>query len=135
MRRFLSWIVLCVITLVIDIFSALVMMFGGYILDLIGKLNAFFQIIIFLTAGGTILSFLLLPAIRGPALTVWASESISQTKNGARYVVFAVFMLICSILRIYFDILHHDFSLNLLVMCLYYILLIVCGRAAASENN
>lgn len=135
MRRFLAWIVLCIITLIVDMLSALVMVLGGYLFDLIGELNAFLQIIIFLVAGSTILSFLILPAFYGPPLAVSASESISKTKKGTRYVALAVFMLIWSVLRISYDLTHHDFSLNLLVMCLYYILLILYGRGAVSEGD
>ena len=134
MKRFLSWIVLCLISWLISLLTSLVVGIGSYILGLINELSTFWKIVAFLFGGTAFLSFIFLPVHYGYLFAIFASETIKESKKGMRYIVFPVCMLITNIIYIIIGLTEHTFYLNTIIMCIYYILLIISGRGIAREN-
>lgn len=138
MKRILSWIVLYLITVVIELLTSVVVGLGGYVLGLVGELNTFLRLIIYLVGGTTFLSFLFLPTYYGFIFVIFASEAIKKSKKGMRYTVFGIYCLIAEIVFIINGLASHTFLLSNLIlsiiMCIFYIALIVAGATTAKEN-
>lgn len=90
MKRFLSWVVLLVLTWVFDWvnskFWILVFWAGGEI----SGINRALFIVILLFAVGTILSIVFYGSLTCAAMCVKASQAIRHSKKGVRYIVVAV---------------------------------------------
>lgn len=127
MKRFLSWVVLYLVSCVTGLFTFLVLRGGFYILTLINDLSSFWRVVIYLFGGLTFLSIIFTPIYYGSVLTVLASEAVKNSKKGVRYIVFSIYMLITSV--IYTIIRMHQGSIPIvvIVMLIYYILLMIVG--------
>lgn len=134
MKRFLSWIVLYLISIIVSLLTSLAIGFGAYLLALAHELNTFLKIIIYIFGGSTVISLIFVPAIYGSFLSVAASEAIRGTKKGTRYYVIATYMLLSNIIYVVIGLTNNALHLNAIIMCVYYILLIIWGRNAALEN-
>lgn len=135
MRRIVSWVVLYLISLLVSLLTSLVVGLASYALDFIQNLNTFLKIICYLFGGTTLLSFLFIPAIYGSFLTVFAVESIHNSKKGLRYIIFPVYMILTSIIYIFIGLREDTFYFNQIIMCIYYILLIINGRTTVAETQ
>lgn len=135
LRRFLSWIVLYLISCLISLLTSFVVGVGFYILDLVNELSTFLKLIIYLFGGTTFLSFIFLPVYYGSFLTVSASEAVKNSRKGLRYIVFSVYMLITNIIYIIVGLTNGTFHLNSVIMCIYYILLIILGHEMSLEDK
>lgn len=134
MRRFLSWIVLCAVSLLVEIVLSMAVRLGWYVVGLIGKLGTLLQIIVILFAGTSILSFFVFPVSYGMILALKASEAVCPTRKGTRYVLLGVSMLVIDLLCFFIDIVFRRMlSLNYLVACIYYIMIIFTGREYAKD--
>ncbi len=134
MKRILSWIVLIVIGYVVSLLTSLVMGLGAYVLSLIDGLNTLLKILIYLFGGATLLSIILAPIYYGSMLAVPASEAVKESKKGTRYIVYSVYNLIASIAFIIMGFLQGEFRLQPLLMCIYYIAILVIGKNIVSEK-
>ena len=134
MKRVISWVVLYLICVLTSLLTSVVVGFGGYLFELVGELNAFLEIIIYMVGGFTFLSFLITPAYYGAILAVFASEAIKCSKKGTRYYVLAVYSLIMNVVYIVLGFANGTLPINAIIMCLHYIFLIVLGRKAVIEN-
>ena len=134
MKRVISWVVLYLICVLTSLLTSVVVGFGGYLFELVCELNTFLEIIIYIVGGLTFLSFLIAPAYYGAFLAVFASEAIKCSKKGTRYYVIAIYHLISNIVYIVLGFANGTLPISTIIMCLYYILLIVLGRNALLEN-
>ena len=135
MKRILSWVVLYLISVIISLLTSLVVGVAGYVLGLVSELNTFLQIAIYILGGTTFLSLVFAPVYYGTMLTVFACEAIRPSKKGTRYIVYSIWMLISNIIHIVVGLSNHTFHFNAMIMCIYYIMLIIYGKNAALENN
>ena len=139
MKRILSWVVLYLITVVISLLTSVVVGLGSYIIGLVNELNTFLKLIIYFVGGTTFLSFLLLPTYYGFIFVFWATESIKKSKKGLRYIVFGIINLIAELFYIVSGLVEHTFLfsnlINSLIMCIFYIALIVAGSTIAKDNT
>ncbi len=135
MKRVLSWVVLDLISVVVSLITSLIIEISVYILGLIGQLNIFLQILIYIFGGATIISFIIAPMHYGAGFAVFACESIKPTRKGTRYIVFPVYMLIASVINIVLSLKNQTFSLNMVIVCIYYIMLIIYGKESVEEKE
>ena len=135
MKRFLSWVVLLLISFVTNILTSLVLGVGFYVLDLVNELTTFWRIAAYLIGGSAFLSFLLFPAHYGALGAVTASEAIKHSNKGMRYVIFSSCMLAANILYMIREFLNDSFPLAVIFMCIYYIMLIITGKASVRLRN
>lgn len=135
MKRFLSWIVLIVMGYIVSLLTSLVMGLGAYIFALIDELNAFLKILIYLVGGTTLLSILIAPIYYGCMFTVPASESVKKSRKGLRYIIYSVYNLLMSVVYIILGFAQGEFRLHSLLMCIYYIAILLIGKSAALENE
>lgn len=135
MKRFISWLVLYLISLLTSILTSLVVGIGSYLLGLVNELNTFLRIVIYLFGGTTFISFLFLPVYYGSFFAITASEAVKGTKKGTRYYVFATYMLISNIIGIIIGLTESTFHISYVIMCVYYIALIVLGRELTSKGD
>ena len=131
MKRFLSWIVMCLISVVVSLIASLLVGLGGWLIGIISHLSVFLQILCYLVGGSTLLSLIFLPVFYGPPLTVMASEAVCPTKKGTRYKAYAILMLITYILDIIIGLNNGHFNLATIVMCIYYIVLLISSKEFA----
>lgn len=134
MKRVLSWIVLLLISCLISLLSSFVGMIRSYIFSFINELSTFLRVLIYVFGGTTFFSLLLLPVHYGSLLAISASEAIKNSKRGMRYVVFSVLMLITNAIYIIIGFTKSTFYINAVIMCIYYVMLIILGREIAFEN-
>lgn len=134
MKRVISWVVLYLICVLTSLLTSVVVGFGGYLFELLGELNAFLEIIIYIVGGFTFLSFLITPAYYGAFLAVIASEAIKCSKKGTRYYVLAIYSLISNVVYIILGLANGTLPVSTIIMCLFYIFLIVLGKNAVLEN-
>ena len=135
MKRFISWIVLYLISVLTSLLTSLVIGIGGYIFSLVSSLNAFLEIIIYIVGGTTFLGLLISPAWYGAFLAVSASEAVKRSKKGTRYFVLSIYMLISNVFYIVAGLIGGTLHLNSIIMCLYYVILIIAGKNAITESD
>lgn len=129
MKRILSWIVLYLISILTGLLTSLVIGVGSYILGIINDLNTFWKLIAYFFGGTAFLSFIFLPIHYGSSLAVFASEAIKNSNKGLRYIVFSAYMLITSVVYIIIQLNKGIFALNVILMCFYYIALMIIGKS------
>jgi hypothetical protein len=135
MKRFLSWVVLYLISVIVSLVASLVVGIGYYLLGLVSELDTLWRIATYLLGGSAFLGFIFAPAYYGAFLSVLASEAIKPTKKGTRYCVLSILMLISNAIYIIVGAIQGTFFFNSIIMCIYYIFLIVLGREATSERD
>ena len=119
------------ISVVVGILASLLVALGGWLIGIINDLSVFLRILCYLFGGSTLLSLLLLPVYYGPPLTIMASEAICPTRKGTRYKVYSVLMLITYVLDIIIGLSNSYFNLATIVMCIYYIVLLISSKEIA----
>lgn len=97
MKRFLSWVVLIACYLAFGLILNLDMMLLKYILGLYSSLGTFLKIVVLLLGGTTILGLAVAPLWYGIPLMKAASEKVYPSKNGLRYTVFGIYVIIASL--------------------------------------
>lgn len=139
MKRILSWVVLYLITLVVELLTSVVVGIGGYLLGLVSELNAVLELICYIIGGTTFVSILASPAYYGFMLVMWASEAVKKSKKGMRYILFGIYFLLAQIIYLINGLASHSFLFSNLIlsiiMCLFYIALIVAGATIAKDNT
>ena len=135
MKRFLSWVVLCLGSCLVSSLTSYVVIFSNHALELIGELSAVVQVIIYFF-GGTALIFLLgVPAYQGLLLSMFASDAIESSRNGTRYVVLAIIMLLLCVARVAAGVRQHMFHLDSIIMGLYYIAMVFTGQSMTNKTK
>lgn len=136
MKRLAAWIVLYLISVVVELVTSVVVGVGRYILSLIGELNLFLRIIIYLLGGSTFISLLFLPAYYGALINVSLCETICESKKGTRYLVFTIYMLITNIIyAVMSGSSDLAFYINIIIMCIYFILILFLSKAFSSKHK
>lgn len=133
MKRVLSWIVMVIISVLVALIASIVIGIATYVLSLVSELNTFLQIIIYIFGGSTFLAFIIAPVWYGVPLTLHASEAICKSKKGTRYIVFSVYKLIMLTISIILSILKSDIPIVSIIMCIYYIALIIASKQLSYE--
>ena len=134
MRRFLSWVVLYLICCLTSLVEAVACKFGAYLLYLVNELSVFWRLVAYLFGGVTFLSIITLPIHYGSYFSFSASEAIAPSKKGTRYIVFSVYMLIISVIYTILEAMNGTFHASVVLMCIYYITLIVLSRDICSQD-
>lgn len=129
MKRILSWIVLYLISILTGLLTSLVVGIGSYILRIVNDLNTFWKLLAYFFGGTAFLSFIFLPIHYGSSLAVFTSEAIKNSNRGLRYIVFSAYMLITSVVYIIIQRNKGIFALNVILMCFYYIALMLIGKS------
>lgn len=134
MRRILSWVVLVLISWLVAVLTSVVIGVSVHILDLIDTLGTFLKVVIYIFGGATLLSFILLPVHYGSYAAISVSEAIKSSKKGTRYIVWSVFMIIMSIISTAIVFAKGTIQINYIIMCIYYIELIVINNRVRDER-
>ena len=89
MKRFLSWVVLLVGMLALDILFGLLTRLAMWVVGLLAGLKLWLSVVIVLLAGSAFVGLVSLPASYGTGLLVALCEKICPTRKGIRYYVAA----------------------------------------------
>ena len=135
MRRFLSWVVLYLASCLTNIIMFVVLSIAAYLFGLIDTLNMFLRILIYIIGGSTLLTLIFFPIHYGSILTVSASEAIKESKKGTRYILFGIIMLVWSLFGIFYGIAKGTFHAGYIMMCIYYIMIIITGKQFLDERS
>lgn len=87
MKRFLSWVVLLVGMLALDIVFGLMTRLAMWVVGLLAGLKVWLIVVIVLVAGSAFVGLVSLPASYGTGLLVRLCEKICPTRKGIRYYV------------------------------------------------
>lgn len=134
MKRLLSWLVMWLLSLLVGAFTVLLGNLAGYLILLIDELGIFLRVVCYLLGGATLLSIVLAPATQGPPIVALASQAICPSKKGTRYMVFSTLMLILYAIDFILVLSGQGkFNPSVLVMCIYYVILLIVGKGIADE--
>lgn len=134
MKRFFSWIVLYLISSLTGILTSLMLSLGAYVLDLMSELSTFWRIVIYFFGGTSFLSLVFFPVYYGVFAAISASEAVKPSRRGLRYIVFSIYMLITGIIYIITGLTEGTFHLNTIIMCIYYVMILIFGKEASLNN-
>ena len=137
MTRFLSWIFMFIFGWLVGMFTSLVVGISTYLLRLIGELDTIARLACYLIGGSAFISFIFAPICYGAPFCVHITESISKSRRGIRYIIYPIYMLITSIFYIIYKTNNGYFPINCVIMCIYYIAIILIGRniSLGRDNN
>lgn len=130
MKRFLSWLTLVGCYIAFCLIVTLDMTLLAYIAGLYYQLSAFFKLIVIIVGGSFILGLALAPLWYGIPLTYSASEAVCPSKRGDRYVIMGVLILVSCVLEII-----SNFAIRYILIAIYGIALIICGRSHTKNND
>lgn len=131
MKRVISWVVLWLISCVVGLVIALVTMLASVLLKQTMELSLLAQIVKLIFYGAIFLAFIFAPAQWGALLAVAASEAVSPSKKGTRYVVFPVLAMIDVFAKLLIHIVNGNLKFGLILMFIYYVVLLIHGRSIA----
>lgn len=89
MKRFLSWLLLLVGMVILDIVFGLMTRLAMLIVGLLSGLSTWLIVVIVLVAGSAFIGIVTLPAMYGTGFLVELCERVCPTKKGTRYYVAA----------------------------------------------
>lgn len=92
--RFLSWVVMVICSVVIYYIAVFLIWLVTLAVGAISTLSTFLQIVIYLFGGSTLLAIIIAPLQYGGILTVSASEAVKPSRNGKRYKVFSILIIV-----------------------------------------
>lgn len=128
MKRILSWIVMFLLSVLANTCTSLVIRLCGWFINLTNVMNLGPRIVCYLFFGTTLLSILFIPAVYGAILTSSASEAVCPTKKGTRYIVYSVLMLVLCVYDFVVSFQSNVWDVGALLMCIYYIVLLISSR-------
>lgn len=134
MKRILSWIVLYLISELTGIVNTLILRAAGYLVVLINELNTLGKLIFYFIGGATLLSFIFVPILSGATFAVIASETIRESKKGLRYIIFSIYMFLANAVFFIVNLNKGAFTFNVILMCIYYIILLIAGISKVKER-
>ena len=134
-RRTLAFLVMVIEFWVFGFIVELVFRFLSWCFTQLSTLNGVFQVIIYLVLGSTIIGIALAPMFYGIPAMVSSSEGIAPSRNGARYIVFAVINgLFCAVIVVLYFVTSHRFSLVYTYLIIAAIIIGVVGKHVSKED-
>ncbi len=128
MKRFLSWIVMYIVWMFATLVPNMLTVVAAVQFDLLDGLSIFAKAAICILGGAIMLALICSATYFGVICTMAASEAVKPSRKGTRYRVFAIFMLVGSVLNIVASILSRSFALYLLPLALFYIMLLIKSK-------
>lgn len=92
--RFLSWVVMAICSVVVYYVAVFLIWLVVLAVGAISTLTVFWQIVIYLLGGSTLIAIIFAPLQYGGILTVSTSEAVKPSKAGTRYKVFAIAIMV-----------------------------------------
>lgn len=130
MKRFLSWAALLLCFVAVCVLSTLDSMLVNFLYGIFSRQSAIVKIIIVLFGGSFAIALAFVPAIYGAILSRKWSDSICQSKKGARYIVVGlcvaiVYMVSCVQIP----------NLRDMLIALFGVVLVILGAGRAKSGQ
>lgn len=132
LKRILSWIVLYFVSAFWGAIISVIYALGILVFIKIEELSGFFEVLFTLIGFSVFGSFSLSASVYGAIATFHSSEAIMESKKGTRYIAFPIYALILNILSM---IIKSEVHINIIMICIFYLCLIIYSKKYIEENG
>lgn len=135
MKKFLSVLVLVVCYVVVSVVETYAGMGVMWFLEEISKMSTAATIVIVIFGGTLMLGVVFVPIFWGATLTLLASEAVSPSPHGTKYVVFSIIVMILTVVSFVLTYMGGVINLAGIGILIYCIMVLVGSKSMIEENK